>query len=116
MSLPIPSTLNVVAALVPISEEEMALPVDKQCVQQEMDNLEHLLATKCKQCEELVNKQKAAQTKHEEETKVRARVLMEAVVAEVRWATKCANKHVKDVVQKVTKELQRMQSPAKGKC
>ena len=84
MSLPIPSTLNVVAVSAPISKEETALLADEQCVQQEMDNLECLLAAKCKQHKELADKWKAAQTKHEEETKVRARALMEAVAAEVR--------------------------------
>ena len=41
---------------------------------------------------------------------------MEAVVAEVRQATKQANECVKDLVRKVNKELQKSQSPAKGKC
>ena len=53
--------------------------------------------------------------KRKEETKVRARTLADAVVAEVRWAMKHANEHAKDVAWKVTEELQRLQSPAKGK-
>ena len=48
MSLPSPSTSNAAAGLVPISEEETALLADEQCVQQEMDNLERLLAAKRK--------------------------------------------------------------------
>ena len=44
--------------------------------------------------------------KCEEETKVRARTLAEVVVAEVRWATKHANDHTKDMVRKATDELQ----------
>ena len=54
--------------------------------------------------------------KHKEETKVRPRTLVEAAVAEVRWATKRANKCMKDVAWKATEELQRMQSPEKGTC
>ena len=115
MSLPIPLTSNVAAALVPISEEEMALLADEQRVQQETDDLKCLLAAKHKQCEELADKQKAAQTKCEEETKVRARALMEAAVAEVRQDTKHANECTKDAARKVNEELQRMQSPAKEK-
>ena len=115
MSPPIPSTSNAAAALVPISEEEMALLADEQHVQQEMDDLKCLLATKCKQYEELSKKWKAAQTKCEEETKVRARALMEAAVAEVRQAEKCTNKCTRDAAWKANEELQRMQSPAKGK-
>ena len=115
MSTPLPSTSNAAAALAPISEEESALLADEHCVQQETDDLERLLAAKCQQHEELVEKQKAAQMKREEETKVRARMLAEAAMAEVRWAAKRANERTKDVAQKVTEELQRLQSPAKGK-
>ena len=74
-----------------------------------------MLATKHQQRKELVEKWKAAQTKQEEETKVRARTLAEAVMAEVRQAAKRANECAKDMAQKVTEELQRLQSPAKGK-
>ena len=42
MSPSIPSTLNAAAAPVPISEEESVLLADECCVQQEMDDLEHL--------------------------------------------------------------------------
>ena len=112
MSTPLPSTSNAATASAPISEEESALLADECRVQQEMDNLERLLATKRQQREELVKKRKAAQTKWEEETKVRARTLTEAAMAEVRWATKRVNEHAKDVAWKATEELQ---SPAKGK-
>ena len=115
MSTLIPSTLNAAATLVPISEEESALLTDEQHIQQEMDNLEQLLATKCQQHEELAEKWKVAQTKHKEEIKVRARTLTEAVVAEVRQAAKCANECAKDVAWKVMEELQRLQSQAEGK-
>ena len=115
MTPPIPLTTNAAATSVPISEEETALLADKQCVQQEMDDLECLLAVKCKQREELAKKWKAVQMKHEEETKVRARTLVETAVAEVRQATKHTNECTKDAVQKVTEELQRLQSPVKGK-
>ena len=99
----------------PITKEEAALLVDKQCVQQETHNLKRLLAEKHKQHEELTNKRKSAQTKREAETKVRARVLTEAAAAEVRWATKQANERAMDLVQKVNEELQKLQSPVKGK-
>ena len=112
MSTPLPSTSNAAAVSVPISEEESALLADKCHVQQETDDLERLLAAKRQQHEELVEKRKAVQTKREEETKVRARMLTEAVMAEVRWATKCTNERAKDVAWKVMEELQ---SPAKGK-
>ena len=115
MSTPIPLTSNVAAVSVPISEEESALLADQCRIQQEMDNLERLLAAKHQQCEELVEKWKAAQTKHEEETKVRARMLTEAVMAEVRWAAKHVNECTKDAARKVMEELQRLQSPVKGK-
>ena len=46
MSPPIHSNSNVAAASAPISKEEMALLADEQCIQQEMDDLEHLLAAK----------------------------------------------------------------------
>ena len=115
MTPPIPLTSNAAAALAAISKEETVLLADEQCVQQETDNLEHLLMAKRKQREELAEKQKAAQTKLKEETKVRARMLVEAVVAEVRRAAKHANERAKDVAQKVTEELQRTQSPVKGK-
>ena len=114
MTPPIPSTSNAAATLVPISKEEMALLADEQCIQQETDDLECLLTAKRKQ-HKLAEKQKAAQMKHEEEMKVRARTLAEAVVAEVRQAAKRANKCAKDAVQKAMEELQRLQSPAKGK-
>ena len=114
LSPPLPSTSNAVAASAPISEEESALLADKRCVQQEMDDLERLLAAK-RQQHKLVEKWKAAQTKQEEEMKVRARTLAEAVMAEVRQAAKHANKCAKDVARKVTEELQRLQSLAKGK-
>ena len=110
-----PSTLNAAAVSAAISEEESALLADERRVQQEMDNLERLLATKCQQCKELIEKQKAAQTKCEEEMKVRARTLAEVAMAEVRRAAKCVNECAKDAVWKVTEELQRLQSPAKGK-
>ena len=115
MSPPMPSASNAAATLAPISEEESALLADEHCIQQETDDLEHLLATKCQQHEELIEKWKVAQTKHEEETKVRARMLVEAAMAEVRWAAKHANEHAKDAAWKATEELQRLQSPAKGK-
>ena len=63
MSPPVSLTSNAAAAIAPISEEETALLVDKQCVQQEMDDIEHLLTEKHKQHEELADKRKAAQTK-----------------------------------------------------
>ena len=44
---------------------------------------------------------------------MRARTLVEAAMAEVRWAAKHTNERAKDAVQKVTEELQRLQSPAK---
>ena len=115
MTPPISLTLNAATAIVPITKEEAALLADKQCVQQETDDLKHLLAEKCKQHEELSNKWKAAQTKWEAEMKVRARALVEAVVAEVRWAAKQANERVKDLVWKANEELQKLQSPVKGK-
>ena len=115
MSPPLPSTSNAAAASAPISEEESALLADECRVQQETDDLECLLATKRQQHEELVEKQKVAQTKWEEETKVRARMLAEAAMAEVRQAAKHMNKHAKDAVQKVMEELQRLQSLEKGK-
>ena len=115
MSPPLPLTSNAVAALVPISEEESALLADKRCIQQEMDNLKCLLAAKRQQHEELVEKWKAAQTKREEETKVRAGMLTEAVMAEVRQAAKHANECAKDVAWKAMEELQRLQSPVKEK-
>ena len=115
MSPPVSLTSNAATVIVPISEEETALLADEQRVQQEMDDLERLLAEKRKQHEELADKQKAAQMKREAETKVRTRALTEAAVAEVRWAMKHANEHAKDVAWKVTEELQRLQSPAKGK-
>ena len=46
---------------------------------------------------------------------MRARLLVEAAMAEVRQAAKCMNEHAKDAAQKVTEELQRLQSPVKGK-
>ena len=49
-----------------------------------------MLAAKCQQHGELIEKRKVAQTKHEEETKVRAMMLTEVAMAEVRWAAKCA--------------------------
>ena len=110
-----PSTSNAAAVSVPISKEESALLADERCIQQETDNLECLLAMKCKQREELAKKWKEVQTKHEEEMKVRARMLTEAAMAEVRWAAKHANERTKDVVRKAMEELQRLQSPAKGK-
>ena len=116
MSPPIPLTMNVATASVPISEEETALLADEQHIQQETNDIERLLATKHKECKDLAEKWKVAQMKCEEETKVRARTLAEVVVAEVRWATKHANDHTKDMVRKATDELQRLQSPAKGKC
>ena len=115
MSPPLPSTSNAAAALVPISEEESALLADEHRVQQETDDLECLLAAKCQQHEELVEKRKAVQMKREEETKVRARMLTEAAMAEVRWAAMRANEGAKDMAQKVMEELQRLQSLAKGK-
>ena len=42
-------------------------------------------------------------------------MLAEAAMAEVRWATQHANEHTKDAVWKAMEELQRLQSPAKGK-
>ena len=116
MTPPIPSTTNVAAALVPISKEETALLADEQCVQQEMSDLECLLSAMCKEHKELAKKQKAAQMKRKEERKVRERTLTEAVVAEVRQATKHTNDCTKDAAWKVMEELQRLQSPAKGKC
>ena len=115
MSPPMPLTSNAAAASAPISEEESALLADEHRVQQETDDLECLLATKCQQREELVEKQKVAQTKQEEETKVRARMLAEAAMAEVRQAAKHVNECTKDTAWKVMEELQRLQSPAKGK-
>ena len=115
MSTPLPSTLNAAAASAPISKEESALLADERRIQQETDDLECLLAAKCQQREELVEKQKVAQTKREEETKVRARTLAEAVKAEVRPAAKRANEHAKDAVWKAIEELQKLQSPVKGK-
>ena len=115
MTPPIPSTSNVAATSAPISKEETALLADEQHVQQETDNLKRLLAAKCQQCEELAKKQKAAQMECKEETKVRARMLVEAVVAEVRQAAKHANKCTKDAAWKAMEELQRLQSLAKGK-
>ena len=109
-----PSTSNAAAAPAPISEES-ALLADECCIQQEMDDLKRLLAAKRQQCEELVEKQKVAQMRWEEETKVRARMLTEAVMAEVRQAAKHVNEHAKDVARKAMEELQRLQSPAKGK-
>ena len=99
----------------PISEEESALLADECCIQQETDNLERLLAAKRQQREELAEKRKVAQMKWEEEMKVRARMLAEAAMAEVRWAAKRTNERAKDAVWKATEELQRLQSPAKGK-
>ena len=115
MSTPLPLTSNAAAALVPISEEESALLADERHVQQETDDLERLLATKRQQRKELVEKQKAVQTKWEEETKVRARTLAEAAKAEVRRATKRVNECTKDVAWKAMEELQKLQFPAKGK-
>ena len=119
MSTPLPSTSNVAAVLAPISEEESALLADERHVQQETDDLECLLAAKCQQHKELVEKRKvvqmkrkAAQTKWEEETKVRARTLAEAAMAEVRRAAKCANERAKDTARKAMEELQ---SLVKGK-
>ena len=80
-----------------------------------MDDHERLLASKCKQCKELAEKRKVVQMKREEETKVMARMLVEAVVAEVRRATKHANDRAKEAARKATEELQRLQSPVKGK-
>ena len=116
MTPPVSLTSNAAAAIAPITKEEAALLADKQCVQQKTDDLECLLAKKRKQHKELSDKQKAAQMKWEAETKVRARVLAEAAVAEVRWAAKRANEWVKDLAWKVNEELQKSQSPAKGKC
>ena len=65
-----PSTSNAAAASAPISKEESALLADECCIQQETDDLEHLLAAKCQQREELIEQWKAAQTKHEQEMKV----------------------------------------------
>ena len=115
MSPLLPSTSNAAAALAPISEEESALLADECHVQQETDDLEHLLAAKCQQHEELVEKQKAAQTRREEEMKVRVRMLAEAAMAEVRRATKHANECAKDAARKAMEELQRLQSLAKRK-
>ena len=84
MSPPISSTPNAAAVTVPITEEEAALLADEQHVQQETNDLKCLLGKKHKQREELASKRKAAQMKWEAEMKVRARVLMEAVAAEVR--------------------------------
>ena len=91
MTPPISSTSNAAATIMPVIDEEAALLIDEQHVQQETNDLKHLLAKKCKQCKELSDKQKAAQVKREMEAKVRARVLAEAAVAEVRWATKWVN-------------------------
>ena len=94
MTPPVPLTTNAAAMLVPISKEEMALLADEQCVQQEMNNLECLLATKHKEHLDLAKKRKVGQMKHKEETKVRASMLAEALkavvaaVAEVRQAAK----------------------------
>ena len=63
----------------------------------------------------LVEKRKAVQTKQEEEMKVRARMLAEAAMAEVRQVAKCVNECTKDAAQKATEELQRLQSLEKGK-
>ena len=115
MTPPVSSTSNAATAIAPITEEEAALLADEQRVQQETDDLERLLAKKCKQREELSDKWKAVQMKREAETKVRARALVEVVVAEVRWSTKQANEHAKDLARKANKELQKSQSPAKGK-
>ena len=116
MTPPIPLTTNVATMLVPISEEETALLADEQHIQQETNDLKCLLATKHKEHEDLAKKWRVAQTKREEEMKVRARTLAEAVVAEVRQATMCVNNCAKDAVQKAMDELQRLQSSAKGKC
>ena len=75
MSPLLPLTSNAAAVPAPISKEESALLADECRVQQETDDLERLLATKHQQHEELVEKQKAAQMRREEETKVRARML-----------------------------------------
>ena len=115
MTPPVSSTSNVAAAIMPITEEEAALLVDKQRVQQETNDLEHLLAEKHKQHKEFSDKRKAAQMKREAETKVRARVLAEVVVAEVRRAVKQENKCAKDLAWKANEELQKSQSSAKGK-
>ena len=115
MSPPVSLTSNAATVIVPISEEETALLADEQRVQQETDDLERLLAEKRKQCEELADKQKAAQMKREAETKVRTRALTEAAVAEVRWAMKHANEHAKDLAQKANEQLQKSQSPASRK-
>ena len=115
MSPPMPSTSNAAATSAPISEEESALLADERHIQQKTDNLKHLLATKCQLHGELVEKRKVVQMKCEEETKVRARLLVEAAMAEVRQAAKRMNEHAKDAAQKVTEELQRLQSPVKGK-
>ena len=96
-----PSTSNAAAASAPISKEESVLLADECCVQQETDNLKCLLAAKCQQHEELIEKWKAVQTKHEEEMKVRARTLVEAAMAEVRRATKHANERAKDMAWKI---------------
>ena len=48
------------------------------------------------------------QTKREKETKVRGRMLTEAAMAEVRWATKHVNERTKDMAWKTTEELQRL--------
>ena len=82
MSPPISSTSNAAAMIAPISKEETALLADEQHIQQETDDLEHLLTEKCKQRKELANKHKVAQSKWEVETKVRERALMEAAAAE----------------------------------
>ena len=42
-------------------------------------------------------------------------MLAEAAMAEVRRAAKCANERAKDMARQATEELQRLQSPAKGK-
>ena len=112
---PMPSTSNAAAVSAPISEEESALLADERRIQQETDDLKHLLAAKRQQHKQLIEKWKAVQTKHEEETKVRARTLTEAAMAEVRWAAKHTNERAKDTAWKVMEELQRLQSPAKGK-
>ena len=90
MTPPISLTSNAAATIMPITDKEAALLADEQHVQQETDDLEHL-AEKCKQHEELSDKQKAVQAKWETEVKVRGRVLMEAMVVEVRQAVKWVN-------------------------
>ena len=91
MSPPISSILNVAAEIVLIIDEEAVLLTDKQQIQQETDDLEHLLAEKHKQHKELSDKWKTVQAKQEVEAKMRGRMLAEAVAAEVRWAAKRVN-------------------------